>query len=488
MELEWYLKVADKEVGPLSARQLKAMAERGQITPGDPIRRGSEGRWVPAGTVKGLLTTPPSEAGASPSGQAQEAKKPEAPSAGPQPQSVPRRQSGALPVARPVAAARAPASGGVHIDAGDDTLVSRYAGRRSSKPTHPKKEPRRDKTIVVALTVTLVGLVAVGAGLMLWPRGSDDGTDKAQAEAGDADREAASQGAEKKQEVFIPGLAEILGEPTPEGGEQAEPGLPASPKWTDASTSPAECGDVTVKIAAAEIGRPRLVGRSSPRAARPKTDYLTLALELSNRNETKKLEYTSWNLQRTGVSLVDEHGNQYRMKSFASQGLEIDGQVEGGKGALYPREVTKDVLIFEKPAKSAERLRLELPAAAFEGTGSLRFEIPVSMIAVAEEPAAGPGGIGAQSGGEPGEVAPGREVPAISRAIAEMDAEGQSATEETPEVAIPIPGVTGEEGEEEEGTSLADDPKMQEAYQKFRRQQQEAAAEEKPPKRKRKKR
>lgn len=55
MATEWYLKLADRELGPFTADQLKAMAERGQIAPFDPVRRGEQGGWVAAGCVKGLL-------------------------------------------------------------------------------------------------------------------------------------------------------------------------------------------------------------------------------------------------------------------------------------------------------------------------------------------------------------------------------------------------------------------------------------------------
>jgi hypothetical protein len=55
MTVEWYLKIADKEVGPLSAQQLRTMAGKGQIGPEDLVRQGNEGGWVPASHVKGLL-------------------------------------------------------------------------------------------------------------------------------------------------------------------------------------------------------------------------------------------------------------------------------------------------------------------------------------------------------------------------------------------------------------------------------------------------
>jgi hypothetical protein len=504
MELEWYLKVADKEVGPLSAGQLKAMADRGQIKPGDPVRRGSDGRWVAAGAVKGLLPAEASSADAAPAPATPDGKKPDSPPARSPKKPVAQPAapaSGQLPVTQPVPARRDTASSskrssaGIQIDAGDDTLVSRYGGRRGAAAGEPKTKRRKNDRIVIALAVTLVGLIVVGGALVLSRTGAGGGGEKTEAEAGDARRDEKPTGedGEEDREVIIPGLADYLGEPEPEASAEAEPESSAD-AWTDASTSSAECGDVRVKIAAAEVGRPRLIRRGSQRGARPKTEYLSLKLELFNNDQTKKLDYTSWNLTRTGVRLVDEHDNEYAMKSFAAQGLEIDGQVEGGKGSLYPQETTQDMLVFEKPAKRAERLRLELPAIAFGQSGSLKFEILASMIAVAEEPAQA----SSPAGAAPGERAPGREVPAISRAIAELDTKDGSATgdeppaaagEKPPEDGIPIPGVTGEESEgEEAGESFSDDPKFQKAYEELRRQQQKEEGQADEPRRGRRRR
>ncbi len=55
MAADWYLKIADKEVGPLSAHQLRTMAGKGQIGPEDLVRQGDEGGWIAATRVKGLL-------------------------------------------------------------------------------------------------------------------------------------------------------------------------------------------------------------------------------------------------------------------------------------------------------------------------------------------------------------------------------------------------------------------------------------------------
>lgn len=52
---EWYFQVMGQELGPLSAAELKAKVEAGQIQPDTMIRRGVDGKWLFAERVKGLL-------------------------------------------------------------------------------------------------------------------------------------------------------------------------------------------------------------------------------------------------------------------------------------------------------------------------------------------------------------------------------------------------------------------------------------------------
>ena len=44
-------------LGPLDSADLRRMAKSGEITPGDKIRDGEDGKWVEAGKVKGLFDT-----------------------------------------------------------------------------------------------------------------------------------------------------------------------------------------------------------------------------------------------------------------------------------------------------------------------------------------------------------------------------------------------------------------------------------------------
>jgi hypothetical protein len=61
MSAEWFCKIGDKKIGPLSSQQLKTIVARGQLRREHFVRRGSEGPWIPAGRVKGLF--PESSAG-----------------------------------------------------------------------------------------------------------------------------------------------------------------------------------------------------------------------------------------------------------------------------------------------------------------------------------------------------------------------------------------------------------------------------------------
>jgi len=474
MESEWYLKVADKEVGPLTPRQLKSMADRDQISPYDPVRLGIDGHWVPASSVRGLL--PPAASGGKPDAEPKPGTEPK-PATGGKPADAPTAtlpgtalpgipmaqpvaRPVAPPVARPVAAMLTPQAsdasspGLFAVEAGEDTLVSRYAGRHHGWTAGSHKR-RKQEALIVAGVMVLMALSAVSAAVMLLGKGATS-TSRGPKPADNVSRDVEPE----HEEVVIPGLAEYLGEVGLDGADSpfgsAASGRPrsessAAGSWTDASTSSAECGDVSVKITSAEIDRPRLTSRSSGMAARATKDYLCVKLELGSRNQDKELEYRSWSVEGAGVTLVDDRGTRYPMKSFAPRGLEIDGQIEGGKVSLLPGQVTQEMLVFERPATGAARLRLQLPASAWGDEGSLKFEIPISMIAVADAPQES--GLGGASDLAAEGTAEGRAAPEPGTAQAT-----QPVYDRGP---IPIPGVTGEPSREAaDDASSGDEPKL----------------------------
>ena len=57
----WYTLIAGSVRGPLDARTLKSMADKGQLNPSDQVRRGDDGHWVPARQVSGLFNGSPDD-------------------------------------------------------------------------------------------------------------------------------------------------------------------------------------------------------------------------------------------------------------------------------------------------------------------------------------------------------------------------------------------------------------------------------------------
>ena len=59
MPKSWYCKMGNELVGPLSAGELRALAQSGQLRPTDEIRQGEQGAWHPAARYQGFSFKPP---------------------------------------------------------------------------------------------------------------------------------------------------------------------------------------------------------------------------------------------------------------------------------------------------------------------------------------------------------------------------------------------------------------------------------------------
>ncbi len=529
----WYVKAAGEELGPLTSEQLKTLAHEGEISAGTPISRSLEGPWVPAIQVKGLVFAPglPNEEPAGPdmrpigppdepAGEPDASWPPEAAEAAPSPAGQPRADiplvpappvsqsppisqappvAGAPPVvealpatpgARPPVPPVPPPPGPFHVELQAPTAAAAPTGRPRAGSESQTEGRKKNVTVVAALGSVLVVLVAVLAAVILRSRIAGTAArapDRVTNEAPLEDEKgphrvingAPGEDEEQPEDEVLADLDKYLGEvgpkddaqtaPDPTGKPAGSSAAPGAGQWTDASTSSVQRGDVAVRITSAEIGRPRLVHRSSGMVARPRKDCLSVRLDLYNQDKSKKREYLSWNVQSQGaeISLVDDRNNRYPMKSFRRYGLEIEGQVEGGKGDLNPEEVTKDVLVFEKPAEGAAYLRLELPAAAFGEKGSLRFEIPISMVAATPEPSIE------------------KPEPSIEKTEPPMEKPGKDADRAAPREPlpdmeddggpIPIPGLTDQPSDDDAPPSFDDDPRLRKAREELwqRRAQQE---------------
>lgn len=52
----WYYQIMGEEIGPLDANRMRQLAHEGTIAPDTPVRKGDNGRWVMATSVKGLFS------------------------------------------------------------------------------------------------------------------------------------------------------------------------------------------------------------------------------------------------------------------------------------------------------------------------------------------------------------------------------------------------------------------------------------------------
>lgn len=167
----------------------------------------------------------------------------------------------------------------------------------------------------------------------------------------------------------------------PPAPESAGDSKGAEPEWASAK-SPVRQGDVEVRITSVFVGKVPLRSRFDGRVTTSQDDLLAIHLGVTNRSQSKKVEYRSWLgrdvlFTRDYATLKDNFGNGYKRISFG-YGADIIGHAESA--SIYPGKELGDVLIFEIPVDAAEYLDLELPARNFGGDGMLRIRIPAEMI------------------------------------------------------------------------------------------------------------
>lgn len=165
-------------------------------------------------------------------------------------------------------------------------------------------------------------------------------------------------------------------------GQSAE-GEPSEPKrWADATKIVLTRGDASMKVKGVRIGNATQFGINGKQEVGP---YLLIELRVTNRSETKKLDFKGWSngLDFIGpkCSLVDEHGNDYAQMR-ATIGETWDGPIS--RETIAPRGAMVDLLIFEPPVNAATELHLEIPAAPLGLEGWYRFSIPRQMWAAGD--------------------------------------------------------------------------------------------------------
>jgi len=108
-----------------------------------------------------------------------------------------------------------------------------------------------------------------------------------------------------------------------------------------------------------------------PPAAKTPTRFVFIEVYVTNENQTRPLDYTSWNgagdrPDKTSAILVDDAGNLCDLAPYAV----APGRARRRFVKIGPAEEITDLLVFRAPPGSFKHLRLVLPYAAvgYEGT------------------------------------------------------------------------------------------------------------------------
>jgi hypothetical protein len=150
--------------------------------------------------------------------------------------------------------------------------------------------------------------------------------------------------------------------------------------WVDASKDPVLHGDAQVRVTSVMIG-PVEMDMENGDVEKSTTDNLIIRLVIKNTSqEGKEIDYRGWRttakLDRDAATLRDDGGFKYPP---AILNRPVKGQVRSTQ-SIKPRESLEDVLVYHAPRNNPNELRLELPATAFGGIGTIKFRIPSSMI------------------------------------------------------------------------------------------------------------
>ena len=359
MSADWFCKIGDKKVGPLSGQQLKTIVARGQLRPEHLLRRGTEGPWVPAGRVKGLFPeTPPAAAGKGtkhPSGAA-----PAKPGGLPAAKEAPQPPNPELPEEFSLGSA-----GGKkhHVALNVDSLhieaqPVKVTGRKTKGLPGLKKEEQQKLTTI--LLGVIGGGMAIALIVFIWAASHGLlSSKKIETKAKEPDAKAAE-----------PDLDKTAGAKEAKTAEKADD----DEEWTPISTKELESGgSVLVKIDKVVRGAPPEGSKLSDE------DVLVIPMTLKVKmGTTEAIPFKGWSSKKP--VLKDDAKNAYDLLDQTPRVNDDATTIGAGK----PIHVQ---LVFKPMAKKAKYLRLELPTSPFGGKRMLKIQIPKDAIGAAEEKA-----------------------------------------------------------------------------------------------------
>ncbi|MBR0193465.1 MAG: DUF4339 domain-containing protein [Thermoguttaceae bacterium] len=423
MAVQWYYKMAGKEIGPFTSQELKQLADEKRITPNDPVRRDTDKDWTLAKNVKGLFPA----ASAIPMGVAVPVPPKDPPMAVPPvkdpPVVVPTAKKIPTPPLPKTVQPKKEEPEEETFDFGFDSSVShgaktgkaaavkRPAAKGGAKAAHKKgaadegeeteKKPltkkeiqKRNFMIIAGATGGVIVLAILILIIMSFKSSSKpevaqddsaaaeevlseetDGTSADDEKPDDETRSEEKDGDEISDEDVK--AAEESGIPA----EYAEEGYKTpyvDGKWQS-------CTFGSAKVFIRKIKNAKL-SDMNPNTRSPKKDaeYCFIKIEVENVNsEGILLDVPGWGAKGAAGVKLFAGKNQYKTQRFEVPGqADKDMQVDVG-------EKFTDVLIFNTPKlESVEALQLELPPLA-QGDSPCKLYLPKEMFRKKAAPADG---------------------------------------------------------------------------------------------------
>ncbi len=423
---DWYTKIAEQVVGPLSPDQLKALADGGRLTPNDPIAKSKDGPWVPASRVKGLFEVaavddePPASAPqptaqpvlptTQPANEAPPAAPFEHPPIPQPPVLMPKRtEVQALPPAdvepSPEASPASGPVGGFAIIAEEVAAAGRlHKKKRVKTAKEPLTEKQKNARLVKWLAIAIVAGIVVFASIPFVRRGTRTTPATGPAKkpvAADVHVDTSGKSLEETfGRVSQTGPARAAA-PTSQAAQGADADSQARPADGTAATS-ASTGGVEVKPIRVALDRPQMTSDDG-RTARPAKPCLLVEFELRTTAPDASVRFRGWLSSAEEISLVDDRGTEYKVRTPKNfQGMFVDGQCRETT-FLSAEKPTTDVVVFswpeaapQLPSTSEEVLKLRLPKSVYGEEGEMRIEIPLTEIDVTEEALQAPVGKAAE--------------------------------------------------------------------------------------------
>jgi len=165
-------------------------------------------------------------------------------------------------------------------------------------------------------------------------------------------------------------------DPVPDPPDKPEP-MPKEGEWVDVSERSCRFGNIRLRVTTVWIDDVRMLFRGEK--AGVAEDVLVIQYEVENIADKGIVSFFGWGPQNAKPGepvavLTDNNGRVYRRLVLEA----VEGQAEAR--LLDPGKRASDRLLFAAPDDKAEFFRVELPAKNFNGEGTLRLQIPKTMI------------------------------------------------------------------------------------------------------------